>query len=508
MRWLLNIASNYLRFLVGMVVVFFLTPYIVSRIGIDSFGLWSLIFSVVGLFGLLDLGFATAAVKFVAELTSSRDHAERNRVLATLLVVYSGLGVICLVLVAALADTAPSWFDLAREQREAFTVALWLLGTAVALNFPLSLFKAILVGSGRMSLVNLVELGTTLGNAALIVILLEAGHGLLGLAASTAATMLLATVLLAPFAYRLTPDLSLSPKHFERGRVRELGNYSFYFFIANVSVLIILRIDPVVIKAFLPLSAVAVYAVAAKVSEYTYLLNKQFSNALMPLVSQSKGSGDTDTIKRILIDGTRFLMAIAAPFIALLFFHAEDIIRLWMGAEFARSAFLLRILLIAILFTSIQLNAANVLGMTGHHRFVALSMGGSALVNLGLSILLIQHLGLTGVAIATLAAALLVETLIIVPKACITHGVSTWRFVSGALLPVLPAMVPALGGAYLLDQWQTADNFPMIFLEGAASALIFFTVFYWTGFKTDERRLLKDKLHRLRHPRPADPTTE
>ena len=80
MRWVINIASNYLRFLVGMVVVFFMTPYIVSRIGVDLFGLWSLIFAVIGIFGLLDLGFATAAVKYVAELSAKKDHAGRNQV--------------------------------------------------------------------------------------------------------------------------------------------------------------------------------------------------------------------------------------------------------------------------------------------------------------------------------------------------------------------------------------------------------------------------------------------
>jgi O-antigen/teichoic acid export membrane protein len=408
------------------------------------------------------------------------------------------------LLVATLAGTAPSWVDLTEDQRDAFTVALWLLGTAVALGFPLSLFKAILVGSGRMSLVNLVELGTTLGNATLIVVLLEAGYGLLGLAVSTATTMLLATLLLIPFAYRLTPDLSLSPRHFERGRVRELGNYSFFFFIANVAVLIILRIDPVVIKAFLPLSAVAVYAVAAKVSEYTYLLNKQFSNALMPLVSQSKGADDSATVRRVLIDGTRFLMAIAVPFIALLYFYAEDIIRVWMGDEFAGSVSLLRILLIAVLFTSVQLNAANVLGMTGHHRLVAFSMGASALLNLVLSILLIQQWGLTGVALATLVAAFTVEILIIVPRACAQNGVSFGRFVSGALLPVVPALVPSLGSAFLLDQLWPSESFLRIFVQGAASALIFFAVFYWTGAKPEERRLLKDGLGRLRRTRTAD----
>ncbi|MGB7552037.1 MAG: hypothetical protein WBM15_10825, partial [Chromatiaceae bacterium] len=61
MRWVLNIASNYLRVIVGIAVMFFLIPFTVGHLGLDLFGLWSLVFAVVGLFGLLDLGFATAA---------------------------------------------------------------------------------------------------------------------------------------------------------------------------------------------------------------------------------------------------------------------------------------------------------------------------------------------------------------------------------------------------------------------------------------------------------------
>ncbi len=503
MRWVLNIASNYLRFLVGMVVVFFLTPYIVARLGVDLFGLWSLIFAVVGIFGLLDLGFATAAVKYVAELTASQDHAGRNQVLATLLGVYSALGLLCLALVATLAGPVALGFELSPDQRQTFTWVLWLLGSVVALNFPLSLFKAILVGTGRMSLVNLVELGTTLANAALIVLLLEAGLGLLGLAIATASTLLLATLLLIPFAYHLTPELSFSPRLFSLRRVRELTQISVYFFIANVAVLIILRIDPVVIKAFLPLSAVAVYAVAAKVSEYTYLLNKQFSNALMPLVSQSQGAGDAATIRRILLDGTRYLLAIAVPFIALLFFHAEAFILAWMGPDFAAAGPLLRLLLIAVFFTSLQLNAANVLGMTGHHRLVAFAMGGSALVNLALSILLIQFLGLTGVALATVAAALLVETLVIVPLACVRLGLKSWTFLKDAILPAVPALIPALGVAWLFDRQWPADHFSAILPQGAAAALIYFNVFVWTGVRAEERRQLMARLRNRRHPRPT-----
>ena len=506
MRWVLNIASNYLRVIVGIAVMFFLIPFTVGHLGLDLFGLWSLVFAVVGLFGLLDLGFATAAMKYVAELTASGDHAGRNQVLSTLLVVYGILGLVCLLLVAILAGPASGWFALSPDKAEPFTLVLWVLGTVVAINFPASLIKAILIGSGRMHLVNAIELVTTLVNAALVVILLEAGLGLMGMAIATAVTMLLGPLVMLPLAIRLTPGLSVSPRLFSRSRVRELLGFSVYFFIANVAVLIILRLDPVVIKMFLPLTAVAIYAVGAKIAEYTYLLNKQFSNALMPLVSQSKGAGDTATVRRILVDGTRFLLAIAVPFIVLLLFYAEPFVLLWMGEEFAESVPVLRILLLAMLFASVQLNAANVLGMTGKHRFVAFAMGGSALLNLVVSIILVQFLGLIGIALGTLIATLVVEFALVVPRACRDQGLPLVGFVTQAIWPTLPALVPALGTAWLLAQWQPITGFLWIFLEGGVSALVYFAVFYGIGLVPAERALIAGKLRRLRQRgRPSSP---
>lgn len=502
MSWVLNIASNYLRFLMGMVLVFFLTPFIISHLGMDLFGLWSLIFAVMGMFGLMDLGFATAAVKYVAEHAGRRDHEGRNRILSTLLVIYSGLGLLCLLLVALLTEGTGGWFELTSTQGAQFKVALWTLGSAVALGFPLSLFKAALVGSGKMALVNGVELGTSLINAAGVVLVLSAGYGLPGLAAVTAFTMLGASLFLIPFTYRLLPNFSLSPAAFAPERAGELLHFSIYFFIANVAVLVILRIDPVVIKMFLSLQAVAIYAVAGKVSEYTYLLNKQFSNALMPLVSQSSGAGDAATVQRVLVDGTRFLLAIALPFCSLLFFFAPEIIQLWLGSEFAESAGLLRILLGAVLGTAVQLNAANVLGMTGRHRFVAFAMGGSAAINLGLSLWLIQIWNLSGVALATLIATLVTEVSFVVPRACREHGVGLYDFVRRALWPSFPALFPMLGLAFLLSTWQAPDRFHWIFLEGGLCALVYFLGFALTGLTAAERRLIGDKLRR-RSPTPS-----
>ncbi len=487
MRWILNIGSNYLKTIVGMVVVFLLMPFTIHMIGKEMFGLWSLIFSVVGLFGLMDFGFATAAVKYVAERTGAGDTEGRNSILSTLLVIYTCIGVVCLVLVAIVAGPASGFFAISGSQSKIFSEIVWLLGMVIAISFPAGLFKAALIGSGQMNVVNGLELLQLLVNTSLIVWLLSAGYGVRGLAISTATSMLLTSFLLIPAAYRMVPDFHLSWRQFSKERIPELLSFSIYAFIANIAMLLILRIDPVVISMFLPLTAVATYAVAVKVSEYTYLLNKQFSNALMPLVSQSHGKGDKDTVRRVLIDGTRFQMAVALPFIALLYYYAPSIITLWVGHEFDDSVPLLRILLVAVFFSATQLNVANVLGMTGYHRFVAFSMAGSAAINLLLSIVLVQYIGLYGVALATLVAAFSIEMLIIIPRACRTQELSLSAFFMQGIFPSFPAAVPMLATAWLLGALFPADSILIITLEGAVAALVYLVVFVVSGVHEVER---------------------
>lgn len=498
MVWIINIVSSYFKTLIGMVVVFFLTPFIISHIGMEMFGLWALIFAIVSIFGLMDFGFATAAVKYVAEHVGSGDMEGRNRILSTLFVVYSCIGLLCILIVAIVAGPASSQFDLTPAQQGYFTEIVWLLGMVVAIGFPAGLFKAALVGSGRMYIVSMVELSMLLTNAALIVWLLSDGYGLRGLAWATAATMLGTLLLLIPLAYRLLPDMHISFRLFSIDRVRSLMSFSVYAFIANVAMLVILRIDPIVVGMFMSLSAIAVYAIAVKISEYTYSLNKQFSNALMPLVSQSHGAGDLHIIRKVLMDGTRFLMGVSLPFILLLYYYAADIIVLWVGHEFDDSIPLLRVLLIAIFFSATQLNVANVLGMTGFHRFVAFSMAASAAVNLCLSVVLIQFWGLYGVALATLVAAFVIETIIMIPRACREQGISAWIFFKDGIFPAIPAVFPMLGVAFLFNLYMPTNSLMLIALEGVTSFLVYLLVFTFTGVRSHERQMVINKLrHKL-----------
>ncbi|MEM7252797.1 MAG: MATE family efflux transporter [Pseudomonadota bacterium] len=477
MRWALNVSSSYLKFGLSMLVVFLMTPYIVGEIGLDRFGLWSLLFAVIGVFGLLDLGFATAGVKYVAEALGQGDHHQRNRVVSTLFYLYCALGVACGVIVLATATTSSHWFRLEPSMTTEFKTALTILGLALAASLPLSVFRSAMTGIGDVTIVNLCAIVSVLAQATLTVVLLERGMGIAGLAVAAGVNMLLQSVLLIPLCYRRLPQFSLSPKHFSRQDLRELASFSVYAFLANVAVLLILRIDPVVINMFLPLGAIAVYAIAVRIAEYAFLLNKQFSNALMPLVSQSKGRGDDETIVRVLCDGTRFLLGIALPFLFILIFFAPELVVFWMGSEFAPSAPLLRLLLVATVLSVLQLNAANVLAMTGSHRFVAFAMLGSAGLNLVLSVVLVQRYGLSGVAVATLIAAAMVEVGLIIPFACRAQRITFVDWVRQAVWPSVPPLIPMIATLVWMDAIHPVQGFVGLALQSAMAGLV-----YWFGF--------------------------
>ena len=501
MRTGINIISSYARFLMGMLVVLMLTPFTLEMVGIDDFGLWSLCLAVSGLLALLDMGFSTATVKYVAECKGSDKPQARNEAVSTLFLLYATLGIMCLVIVIAGIPYAINIFDLDTTQAEKFSTVMMISGAALAVALPVGVFRSLLIGSGRYDIVNIVEIVGVLLNAGLVVLLLTSQLGVTGLAIANACVLVGVPLLLAPLAYRFISDLKLGIKHVRASRLGELLPLSFYFMLANIAMLVILRSDSLIIKGFLSLSAVAAFAIAARIAEYAYLLNKQLSNALMPLVSQSNGSGDAQTVKLILLDGTRHLAAIAALITGLLFFHAESLIVLWVGEQMIDAVLPLQVLITAVFFSTLQLNAANVLGMSGGHRGVAWTMLGSASLNIVLSITLIPMFGLAGAAIATLISALAIELGIILPRACRQQEVPVGKVVRN-IIPAIACAVPMILLAKFLYTHYPAENLMELALQCVVAGMAFLAAYFVIGLRSYEKRkimrLLQSAISALR----------
>jgi len=435
-RVLSDSASSYARFAIAMVVQFLLLPYMIRHLGADDYGLWTLTFSVLGFLSLVDFGFTTTVVRFTAEARGSGDLERRNRMLSTVLCLYMALAVLTGLLLWGVSPFYGDLLGIPPERREVALLLLWILGArSVAVSLPFGAFRSILFGAGRIGAVNLLQAGGTLLYGAAAVVALETGGGILGLAWGNLLAFALEHLAYLAAALRWTPGLRLSWRWFDRGLLRVAVGIGASQFVVTVATLVLLRTDPLIVNAFLPLAAVALYGVALKVSENALLLVKQGINVLGPHAAELSASGRTDGVRRLLVQGSRLTLVPAGVLAVGALVLGEEALAFWVGPDFREAWPPMAVLMVAVALMVPQMVASEVFTMTGHHRITALvSLAGMA-VNVAASLLLVRPLGLLGVALGTLIATVLVDLVLVWALTARLHGVTVREWTVQVLLP-------------------------------------------------------------------------
>ena len=149
-----NALSNYLRTLVGIVVGLLTFRLLYQHFNKESFGFWSLLWSVFGYGILLDFGFGFAAQKRVAELSVSKDWPQLSRVLSTILFFYLGVALLLAGAVTMGSHAIIRLFEVSPAHHDEFRVVLIVFFAAIGMAFPLGIFPEFLRGQQRISLAN------------------------------------------------------------------------------------------------------------------------------------------------------------------------------------------------------------------------------------------------------------------------------------------------------------------------------------------------------------------
>lgn len=504
-RVVLNTAGNYGRFALNVAIWLILTPYIIDKLGKEAFGLWSLIFSVVGFLGLMDMGFGTGVVKFTAQSKGAGDTDGRNRIVSTIGAVLVCLALISLVLVALLAGWFNAIFHIPPEQAGTSLTLLWIISArSLFLALPLGLFRSLLFGEQRLDLINLAAGGSLVLYGLACMLALSAGMGLVAVAWISLASMLLEHALYIVLAFKKVPGLKLGISLVEGNRLKEAASFGLAASLINVASIILLRTDPVIIKLYLPLSAVALYAIALKISENTVVLTKQFVNVLAPLAAELGGSGDKEKLRFLLVNCVKFAMAPAMMLTVGSVLLGKQALVFWVGSDFAGAYPVLVILMIAVTISIPQMTAANVLVMTGGHKFAAKAAMVSVAINLAASLALVVPLGMIGVALATLLATLVVDLGVVLRRALRDHQVSLAVFARRVGSAVLVPALAQLALTWAVLRWAPPQGLFQTVLVAVPGAILYLLVFWLFFVEPSEKQLLLEKLMPSRFQKEAD----
>jgi O-antigen/teichoic acid export membrane protein len=440
---LVGAVTNWLAFAATLAVGFFLTPYLVRRLGDGPYGVWAFVESVLAYFTLFDLGIAACVVRFVARFHATGDRDELNRLVSTCLALFLGLGLMLFAVGAGLLPALLSSIEKAGvPPDEVFAFSLLMVAN-LAVTLPLSLFPSILDGLERFALKSAVRVAVLAARTAGIVIVLEQRPSLLALGILITACNLVEHAILATLALRALP-LRFSRRLVDRATLKRVKGYSLDAFLAMVAGRACVQSGTIVVGAFLGAAPVTYFALALRLVEFAKALLRTATNTLTPAVSSLEAAGDIEAIRRVFLRGTRWVLYLILPVHLGLVVFGRPFLTTWLGdPEYAEHCYPVLVILSATLSLVVaQSVASRVLYGTGRLRLFARMALAEAIVNVGLGIVLCPRLGLIGVAIGA-AVPNLVMCLWVIGYTARGLGVTLNRYLGdGWLRPLAAATVP------------------------------------------------------------------
>ena len=435
----MNAASNWAALAVNMVIGFFLTPFIIHYIGKSDYGIWTLVGSIVGYYGILGLGVGSAITPYTARYIGQKDWQALNKFVNTALTFFISIGLIALI--ASFASAAPlaSFFNISPDRFASFKYTMWLVGLSAAVAFPQNALRSLLMGHENYVAGNCVLIAAAFMRAGLTVWLFLEGFGLLGAALAVAVSDAFSLGAIAILCRTLAKHVKVRLFSGNRQMLRILLLFGSTAFVIAISEMLRFQIDSAVIGKFLGMEAVAVYAIAAILIRYFRRGIRDSLNVLKPRFAVLYGSGQKEKLEQILFRSTAVGSTFAFGGAALLIVFGRHLIHLWVGTKFTDAAPVLYILVTALAFEMAQNPGINVLYALDRIRPLAALWMVEALLNVSLSLLLVGPLGIIGVALGTAIPCFTLKLLALPYLVTRAAGVSTAKYYMHLILPSLLA---------------------------------------------------------------------
>jgi len=462
-----NLAINWGGHIASLLVMFFLSPYIVGKLDAVSYGIWSLLTVLIGYMGIFDIGVRASVGRHIALYLGKKDDTGVDETIRAGFAVFTLTGGLMLLVGVILGWSFPVFFQnvpteyysMVRLLLPFMAVNLWFAAVA-------AIYSNVLSAHDRFDVARAVDLVVLLIRTAATVYALYAGWGLWGLAGALALANFFSVILNRICAGKIYPRLRSFPLLFSRVRMGELFGYGFYAFISHVAYQIIGQSDLVIVGAFISVAAVREYSVGATLIFYSAPFISMIAMTFFPSVQKSVSAQEFNNVKGLLSSQIRISLSFGLLAYIGLVFYAHPFIRLWMLQDgfdlhsVTLAANVMAVLALSKIPTLYLLPCVNVLSAMGHVRFTARRSIVEALMNVALSMLfvLVFKWGLVGVASGTLGARLLISAVVVPYYMCDKLGISGLKFFTSSLAPgFLALLLFSLYCGVIREIWPVED---------------------------------------------------
>jgi O-antigen/teichoic acid export membrane protein len=269
------------------------TPVFISKLGVELYGLWMFVNTIVASIGVLNIGLGDATVKFISKYLVEGNRHKVNKVIEATYAVYLVLcaAVLIVTIILAFIIREYNWLNLPPKNNELIFKTIQIAGVTLGLKFIEQIFLAVFKGFERYDLSAKLSLFGKVTSLVANLVLVTLDYSLLYIFISSCVITAVYLFVEGWMVYRFTKFTSFIPS-FDKKYIREIFSFGIWTWFQSIIGIASGQVDKFIVLSLSDIKVFAYYSLALTVFTQIHSFFSASISWIFPVISKKVYAGE------------------------------------------------------------------------------------------------------------------------------------------------------------------------------------------------------------------------
>ncbi len=485
---------SYVAIFLNIAITFFYTPWMIQKIGVSDYGLYSLVYSFISYF-ILDFGLNQAIQRFIAKYRAERSDERVEKMIGITTRVYLIIDTIIFVVLFVLYFFISDIFTGLTHVEIGRLKGLYIIaGIISVLSFMFKPMTGAMMAYEYFVEERVLEMVNKVGSVLAICIALSLGADVFALILINGAFSLF-TSIVKFIIFNNKSHLKIKWSYFDRNELKGIFSFSMWTFGCGLAQRLRLSLVPTVLGILSNSSEIAIFAMGMTLEAMVFTLSSAINGLFLPTVSRMVYGNMRKDILILMVRVGRIQLYIIGIIYSGFLIFGKSFLHLWVGDDFSNVYWVLLLLIVSNIISLTQRIAEDLVYVENRIKDTAIRIFTCSLIGIIVACIFAPRFGAIGAAIGT-AFGLCVYQIVINVFYKKQLGINVKSFFLMCHAQILPILVVVTAIGYYASSILVLDSWITLIVGIAVYVSIFSGVCYFWLFNQDEKQLVIGILHR------------
>lgn len=482
---------SYITLILGNIISLVYTPFMLSTLGSDEYGLFSLVNTIISYIYLLDMGMGNAVIRYNSKYIVKSDEDGLKNVNGMFLSMYSIIAVVGVILGIILYLNLDILFGKGLNSLEINKLKIMFIISIInlAISFPLNVFNGIIIANEKFVYNKTLALFRTVINPIIMVSVLILGYKSIGMVTASTIFNISLGIINIIYCFKVL-KVKFRFKKFDKDIFKEIFKYSFYIFLGAIAYNIYWSTDQIILGMFVGSTSISIYSMGAQLNTYFTSFSNVISGMFLPKMTKLvTNEVDSNKLMNTLVKVSRIQFFIAIFILIGFILVGKPFIKLWAGDGYEVSYYIALFIMIPQIFSITQSLFATMLEAMNKHKIKSFIYLSVSILNLLLSIIFVKSYGAIGCALST-AIGMTINALL--NNIYYTYNLKLdmkyyWKEI---LKLVRPTIICFFIAKIVIVNNMIINSYISIFIFVILFSIVYIIIYWMFGFKNYEKIFL------------------